>query len=98
MAQFDVHRLPGDSFVVDCQSDSLSHLTTRVVAPLMPCAGAPAPTTRLHPVILFKGEPFLLATHLLTALPTRDLGRTIASLTAEEYVIKNALDMLLSGV
>jgi len=98
MAQFDVHRFGNGSFVVDCQADSLSHLATRIVAPLMRCADAPAPSTRLHPVFRFEGEPFLLATHLLSAMPIHDLGRPVASLAAEEYVIKNALDMLLSGV
>jgi hypothetical protein len=98
MAQFDVHRLQGGSFVVDCQSDSLSHLATRVVAPLMRAREVPAPSARLHPVFPFEGEDYLFASHLLTALATRDLGLPVASLAAKEFTIKNALDMLLTGV
>ncbi len=96
--QFDIHRLENDSFVVDCQSDFLSHLSTRVVAPLMRSGDVPRPTTRLHPIFEFKGETFLLATHLLTALPTRDLGRPVASLGVERYTIVAALVLLLTGV
>lgn len=98
MAQFDVYRLANGSLVVDCQADSLSYLSTRTVAPLMRRADVPVPMTRLHPVLAFADEPFLLATHLLTAMPYRELGSPVASLAHEEYIIKNALDMLLSGV
>jgi len=98
MAQFDVHRLGDDAFAVDCQADSLSPLATRIVAPLMRCADVPAPSTRLHPVFLFQGEPFLLATHLLTAMSTHDLGRPVASIDAERYTIIAALDIVIAGV
>lgn len=98
MAQFDVYRLEGGSFVVDCQSDSLSHLTTRIVAPLMRSGNVPAPSTRLHPLFEFRGETYLLATHLLTALQARDLGQAVASLEAERYAIIAALDMVITGV
>jgi toxin CcdB len=98
MAQFDVHRIDGGSFVVDCQSDSLAHLATHVVAPLLHTSEVPAPATRLHPVVMFGGEPYLLATHLLAAMPTRELGPAMASLDAERYTLLAALDMLLTGV
>lgn len=98
MAQFDVHRIEGESFVVDCQSDSLSHLGTRVVAPLMRRADVPTPSTRLHPLFEFRGETYLLATHLLTAMPTGHLGRPVASLGVERYTIVAALDMVITGI
>ena len=34
MAQFDVYRIKDHGFVLDCQSDLLSGLKSRVVAPL----------------------------------------------------------------
>ena len=98
MAQFDVHRVANGSLVVDCQSDSLIHLKTRVVAPLMRLDDAPAVATRLHPKFQIDSEPFVLATHLLTALPTRDLGQALASLEAERYKIIAALDMIITGI
>jgi toxin CcdB len=98
MAQFDIHRISNGSLVLDCQADSLSHFSTRIVAPLMPQGSVPAPTTRLHPVFDFDGEPMVLATHLLTAMPARELGRPLASLAADHYTIIAALDFLLTGV
>jgi toxin CcdB len=97
MAQFDVHRIGDGAFVLDCQADSLSHLTTRVVAPLMPRADVPPATSRLHPVLQFDGEAFVLATHLLTAIPVRELGPAIASLADERYTVVAALDMVITG-
>ncbi len=35
MAQFDVWRTSDDDLVIDCQSDLLGHLNTRLVAPLL---------------------------------------------------------------
>lgn len=96
MAQFDVHRVDG-TFVVDCQTDALCQLTTRAVAPLLRSSEVPKPIMRLHPVFQLEGDAFLLATHLLTAVPTRDLGPPVLSLASQRYSIKNALDMLLSG-
>lgn len=98
MAQFDVYRVHRDSLVVDCQANSLSHFTTRVVAPLMRSGNVPAPTTQLHPVLMFQDETYVLASHLLTAIPVSELRHRIGSLAREEYTIKNALDMLLSGI
>ena len=98
MAQFDVYRVGDNAFVLDCQSDSLSHLATRVVTPLMRAREVPAAASRLHPVFTFNGEAFLLAAHLLTAIATRDLGSPVASLDAERYRILTALDVLIRGV
>lgn len=50
MAQFDVYRNrlePG--YLLDCQSDALSALTTRLVIPLLPPDYAPLPSRRLNP-------------------------------------------------
>lgn len=98
MAQFDVYRVESGALVVDCQTDSLSHFTTRVVVPLVRSADAPSPTTQLHPVLEFEGKAYVLATHLLTAVPVSDLQGRAGSLAQEEYRIRNALDMLLTGV
>jgi toxin CcdB len=98
MAQFDVHPFGRTAFLVDCQSESLSHLATRVVVPLMRSEDVPLPMVRLNPVMTVHGAAFVLATHLLTAVPRSELGAPVASLVDQEYAIKNALDMLLSGV
>ena len=40
MAQFDVYRIEGGGLVLDCQSDPLRDLGSRVVAPLRPADDA----------------------------------------------------------
>ncbi|RYD55725.1 MAG: plasmid maintenance protein CcdB [Sphingomonadales bacterium] len=98
MAQFDVHEIDGGFFVLDCQADSLAHLGTRAVIPLLSANRVPKGTDRLHPVFELEGEPFLLATQLIATLPVRELGRPKASLAGERYAILGALDLLLTGV
>ncbi len=97
MAQFDVYRLRGRTLVVDVQSDTLEDLSTRVVAPLHLRGEVPVPATRLHPVVTVDGESHVLAAHLLTAVPVRDLGAPVASLEAKRDTINAALDMALTG-
>ncbi|MBV9528935.1 CcdB family protein [Sphingomonas sp.] len=97
MAQFDVHRL-GDGLVVDCQADLLSHIASRLVAPLIPKARAPAPARRLNPVFDVDGETYVLITESAGAVPRRELGPVIASLASRSFDITGALDTLISGV
>ncbi|MCW2336405.1 toxin CcdB [Sphingobium sp. B2D3A] len=80
MAQFDVYRVAGGALVVDCQTDSLSHFATRVVVPLVRSTDAPSPASRLHPVVEFDSTAYVLATHLLTAVPLSDLQQRAGSL------------------
>jgi hypothetical protein len=44
-----------------------------------------------------EGEPFLLATQLLGAIPLRELGRPIGNLGPEQDAISRALDLLFTG-
>jgi toxin CcdB len=98
MAQFDVHRGRSGTLLVDCQADSLSHLSTRIAVPLLRAEAVPAALDRLHPVLTFEGEAFVLATPFLASLPARELGRPLGSLEAERYTIVGAVDLLLTGV
>jgi toxin CcdB len=96
MAQFDVHSI-GESLVVDCQHNALSHLDTRVVIPLLPQEQVPAGADRLHPTINVKGRAFVLGTQFLASLSTRELKRPIASIESDRYAILSAIDLLLTG-
>ena len=98
MAQFDVHRTRDAGLVLDCQNGSLAHLGTRVVAPLIPVAGAPAARDRLHPLFEVGGQAHLLATHLVATIPAKELGPAISSLASEHFAIIDAFDRLLTGV
>jgi toxin CcdB len=97
LAQFDVHRL-GSGLVIDCQSDLLAHLNTRVVVPLIPRDQAPKPARRFNPVFSIDGAEHVLNTQFVSAVERRELGAVVASLADSSFVITDALDVLISGV
>ena len=97
MAQFDIHRV-GDGLVVDCQSDLLSHIVSRLVVPLTPLSRAPAPARRLNPVFEIDDATYVMITESASAVPTRQLGPVIGSLAERAVEITGALDVLISGV
>ena len=97
MAQFDVFQLPDDTLVVDLQSN-LIETGTRVVAPLVPASENLKAITRLEPVFEIGGKYLALHTAEMAAIPKKFLSREPkADLSAHEYEIKNALDMVFSG-
>nr|WP_276589066.1 MULTISPECIES: CcdB family protein [unclassified Sphingomonas] len=95
VAQFDVCRVRGDVLVIDCQSDLLSGLATRLVVPLR--TPDPAAPDRLLPVFTIDGRRLAMVTPLARSIAVRDIEGIVANLTAEESRIKAALDMLISG-
>jgi toxin CcdB len=98
MAQFDVYRNrlePG--YLLDCQADVLSDLTTRLVVPLLPLDYAPRPSLRLNPRLLIEGEEVVMMTHFAASVPGRALGELVCSAAGDYTAIMNALDMLLTG-
>ena len=97
MAQFDVHRL-GTGLVIDCQSDLLAHLNTRVVVPLIPRSHAPAPASRFNPVFTFDGIDHVMDTQFVSAVERRHLGAAVESLADHMFEITDAFDLLISGV
>ena len=98
MPQFDVYRNVAEpGYLLDCQSDALSGLSTRLVVPLLPPDYAPPPSRRLNPTLLLEGAEFVTMTHFAAAVPRRDLGEAVGSLANEYTVIMNAFDMLLTG-
>ncbi len=98
MAQFDVYELPGGSWGVDVQSDMIGVADTVVVVPLV----VPDPTLktirRLNPELVIDGERRVFMAQLLTAVRRPPPSKCIASLAAQEYEIKGALDLLVSGI
>ncbi len=97
MAQFHVYRVPGDRLVLDLQTD-LIETGTRVVAPLIPMASGPKAIGRLEPVFHIDGTAYVLHTAEMAAIPSALLkGEPVADLTASDYEIRGALDMVFSG-
>src|SRR3546814_7054515 len=90
MARYDVY--PGSrglGFLLDCQSDLLDDLVTRVVVPLMPAAGFD-PVPRLNPVLTVNEETLVMATQLIFAIPRERLQRPVANLEDEHFTIVGA--------
>ena len=97
MARFDVFRTSDDAIVLDCQSDFLSHLQTRIVVPLLPPALEPKVAERLNPTFVIGGELHVLYPQFMAALPENNLIERITSLQDRDFEIIAALDILLSG-
>ena len=97
MAQFEIHRL-GDGLVLDCQSDLLRHIASRLVVPLVPLSDAPVPAHRLNPVFEIDGVKYVMVTESAGAVPTHQLGPIVGSLAERSFEITGALDVLISGV
>ncbi|WP_299949130.1 CcdB family protein [uncultured Ruegeria sp.] len=98
MPKYDVFPNPsGDGYLLDVQTDLLSDLNTRVVVPLMPKSRAPKPATRLNPIFLIMGEPVVMVTQFMAAVPTGVLKSPTENLKDEFEQITVAIDMLTQG-
>ena len=99
MAQFDIY--PGSrgcDYLLELQDDLLDGLVTRVVAPLASPGAVTSPMRTLNPRILIDGNPYVLLTHLLAAVPTKMLGQSVGSARAQRDEIIGSIDFLFSGV
>ncbi|MDP7151706.1 MAG: CcdB family protein [Paracoccaceae bacterium] len=97
MTQFHVYELSGARLVLDLQTD-LIETGTRVVAPLIPRDQGPRPLGRLEPILSIDGVDHVLHTAEMAAIPSRLLkDPPLADLTARDYEIRGALDMVFSG-
>ncbi|MBN8807580.1 MAG: CcdB family protein [Sphingomonas sp.] len=97
MARFDVYRFPGEPWLLDCQTDLLDYVETRLVVPLIPLAAVRRRIERLNPVFRIDDEDLVMMTPLMAAVPIEILRRRFISLRDRQDVIMNAIDMLLSG-
>lgn len=98
MAKFDVYRQKNDGFfVLDCQTDLLSDLNTRLVVPLLPLGQAPKPAARLNPVFDVHGAKVVMVTQFAASVPTLELGEIVQSLGSDHDAICAALDILIIG-
>lgn len=98
MARFDLcERRDGRGLVLDVQSDLLEGFNTRVVIPVLPLSESPKPAGRLNPVVDVDGEPWVLVTQFLSAVPQLEIGPIRKNLMDEQDVVTEALDMLFLG-
>jgi len=97
MARFDVYRTRSGALLLDCQSDFLTSIETRLVAPLLPIDTYKRTLPRLHPIFELADMRLIMMTTLLVGIPKTELGHRVGSLADQQDVILNAIDMLLSG-
>lgn len=97
MARFDVFRTHDNALVLDCQSDFLAHLQTRIVAPLLPPALEPKIAERLNPTFDIDGDNYVLFPQFMAAIPQASLQQHVTNLAQHDLKIVAALDMLFTG-
>ena len=105
MAQWDVYANPDSGsrgavpFLVDLQSDLLSELDTRLVAPLVSSGiDAHRMPKRLCPAFKVAGKTFILMPHEAGPVDRRVLKRRVESLRAEADRISSAVDAVMAGI
>lgn len=82
MARFDVYQNTSDSgYLLDVQSDLLSDLNTRVVAPLLPKTEAPKPAQRLNPEFDIERTRVVMATQYMAAIPESELKTALGDMS-----------------
>jgi toxin CcdB len=101
--QCGVYKNAGESesyapYLLDVQADVLSGLETKVMVPLVRVAEFGRRAGRLHPVFTVCDEEVVMATHLLAAIRSSSLGRSVDTLALHRNEIIGALDVLLVGV
>lgn len=103
--QFDVYENPSPRmrdvypYVLDLQSDLLSSLATRMVAPLaLTTLSAKDLPQRLCPTITVQGRSLMLVPFEAAPLDKRLLKTQIASVRERSHDIIAAMDSVLSGI
>ena len=104
MARFDVYANPGSHtattpYLLDVQSDLLNGLDSRMVIPMRSLKHFPKVklSTQLTPVFTIDGEPYLLETPKMGAVPLRVLKSHVTSLAQAQDQITAAMDFLFQG-
>ena len=103
MTQFDVFANPNARsraiypYVVNLQSDVSSGRSDRIVAPLALRSKFPS-GGRLFPVVRMDERDYVVATSALTAIPSIDLKRRLANLSAFRSDLLGAIDLLFFGI
>jgi len=97
VARFDIYQAASGVLLLDCQTDFLLGIETRLVAPLLPVDQSKPKLPRLNPVFEVNGIRVAMMTTLLVGIPKSELGKRIGSLADEQDAVKDAIDMLLTG-
>jgi toxin CcdB len=102
MKQFDVCRAAvgplrkADRLVVVLQHPHVDHIGTLIVAPLYSPKDLPV-ITQLRLAVRVDRKSYVVAVDRLAALPTNELGRTVANLERHRDQFSRAWDLLFFG-
>ncbi|MCK7500992.1 MAG: CcdB family protein [Comamonadaceae bacterium] len=100
MARLDVYANPDAGerrhtpYFVDVQNDYIDDIETRVVIPLRREAAFGPRACNLHPLLQVAGEPVVLDTSAIGAVPTAELRKRVGELRNARAEIQEALDTL----
>jgi len=98
MERFAIYPHPTKrGYLLNVQADSMGHLGSRVVIPLVPLAELPRPATRLNPVVDIDGERYVMVTQSIGAVPIKFLKHSVGSLAHRYDEVVAAIDLLLQG-
>jgi len=103
MARLDVYANPDTGerrhtpYFVDVQNDYIADIETRVVVPLRREAAFGPRARDLHPVLQVAGEPVVLDTAAIGAVPTSELRKRVGDLKQSRAEIQEALDALFGA-
>lgn len=101
MSRLDIYPMPGrarQEYVVDVQADLLSHLSTRVVVPLVPLSKFGNIAAELNPVFPIEGRDHVLVPQAIATVPRQELKSRVGTLSPHHDAILRAVDVLLSGI
>jgi toxin CcdB len=104
MARFDVYRNQGKSkqfvpYLVDVQSELLSHLKTRMVIPMYHLdqfLGVNIPKD-LSPVFKIENHECVLQTPEMGSILLSALKQRVDSLAKKQHIVTGAMDLLFHG-
>jgi toxin CcdB len=102
MARFEVYANPeverrhAVPYWLDVQNSYID-IETRVVVPLHSPNHFQGRISDLCPTLLIDGQPLVMNTCAMGAVPVIELRRAVANLSSQQAVIQNALDTLFGG-
>ena len=103
MAQFDVHRNLNPAskaiapYIVDLQSDLVSHLPTRLVAPLKQQRAIGGRIEILMPEVEVQGKKFIVSLPESAGVPLSLIGPVVGSLSRHRDHFVAGIDLLVTG-
>ncbi|RAU33216.1 CcdB family protein [Enterobacter sp. ECC-175] len=59
--------------------------------------GGIQPPAKVCPVVEIAGQPCVVMMHMLTGIPSKELGERVADLTDNSASLRDALDFLING-